>query len=334
MKYRQIGTTDLTVSEVGFGVWTLTTGWWGTVDDAQAVQLLRRAVDQGITFFDTADTYGNGRGETILAKAFATDRTRVVIATKFGYDFYTYGAERTGQRELPQRFEPEFIRFACEQSLQRLGTDYIDLYQLHNVRLSTVQRDDVFAELERLKDEGKIRAYGGALGPAIGWKDEGLALLHARSIATLQIIHNIFEQDPGRAFIPPARERGVGLIVRVPHSSGLLEGKYDENTTFPPGDHRNHRPREWLIDGLKKLQRLDFLTAGRPVTIGQAALKFLLAEPSVVSTLPNIYDASQLDEFTAAPDAPDLSAEDLARIADLYDHQFYLATDAVAGPRT
>ena len=129
MKYRTFPGTDLTVSEIGFGVWTTSAGWWGDYSDEQAIHLLHRAADLGITFFDTADTYGDGRGETILADAFAKGgrRADVVIGTKFGYDFYGHG-ERRGQQERPQDFSPRFIRFALEQSLRRLGTDYVDLY--------------------------------------------------------------------------------------------------------------------------------------------------------------------------------------------------------------
>ncbi|HEX2172911.1 MAG TPA: aldo/keto reductase [Dehalococcoidia bacterium] len=325
MRYRTFPNTDLTVSEVGFGVWTLITGWWGEKTDDEAVALLRQALDLGMTFYDTGDTYGNGRGETILAKAFPTDRAKVVIGTKFGYDFYTPTDRPRGQRELPHDWRPEFVRYACEQSLARLGTDYIDLYQLHNPRLDAIRRDDLFAELDKLRDEGKIRAYGAALGPAIGGTEHGDEVLRTRPMTALQIIYNLLEQDPGRRFFPIAREVGAGILVRVPHSSGLLEGKYTEETTFPPTDHRSHRPRSWLIDGLKKLAQLGFLTEDRDATIGQMAIKFVLAEPSVVSVLPNIYEADQLVEFATAPDRPDLTKAELARIDDLYTADFGLA---------
>jgi len=331
MKYRQLGSTGISVSAVGFGVWTVSTGWWDTGDEDAGVRLLRRAYDAGITLFDTADTYGNGKGETMLARALKDVRDEIVIATKFGYDFYHHGGERRGQQELPQDFSPAFVRFALEESLKRLETDYIDLYQMHNPRLWAVDSDELFATLEQLKREGKVRAYGVALGPAIGWRDEGLAAMEKRDIGGLQTIYNLLEQDPGRAFFPLAREREVGVLVRVPHSSGLLEGKYTAETTFAPSDHRSHRPREWLTEGLKKLERLDFLTEdGR--TIGQAAIQFVLAEQSVASVLPNIYDADQLQEFAAAADTPALTAEELARIGELYEHNFYLEAEATPAP--
>ncbi len=330
MRYRRFGNTDLVASEIGFGVWTVTAGWWGDYTDEDAVALLREALDLGVTFFDTADTYGAGRGETVLAKALAGEpRDRVVISTKFGYDFYTH-TERRGQQERPQDWSPRFVRFALEQSLRRLNTDYIDLYQLHNARFDAIDRDDLFEQLESFKVAGKIRHYGVALGPAIGWLDEGIAAMTRRKITSLQIIYNLLEQDPGRRFFPTARDRAVGIMVRVPHSSGLLEGKYTEGTRFAQGDHRRHRPREWLTRGLKKLERLAFLTEGRGRTIGQAALKFILAQPSVTTVLPNIYHSDQLREFAAASDLPDLTGEDLARIQELYEHDFYLDGTAAA----
>jgi aryl-alcohol dehydrogenase-like predicted oxidoreductase len=332
MRYRPLGNSGLVVSEIGFGCWTIGTTWWGERDEATARRLLHRALDLGITFFDTADTYGNGESERIVGQALAGYRDRVVLATKFGYDFYTHRGPRTGQRELPQDWSPAFIRKALEHSLRRLQTDYVDLYQLHNPRLDALRRDDTFAELERLRDEGKIRAYGAALGPAIQGTEHGDQALRERPMAAMQIIYNLLEQDPGRRFFPIAREKSVGLLVRVPHSSGLLEGKYTPETTFPPTDHRSHRPREWLLDGLKKLERLRFLTEGQQRTIGQVALRFVLAEPSVASALPNIYDEEQLVEFAAASDTPDLTPEELARIADLYAHNFYLDQAAAEAP--
>ncbi|WP_273886600.1 aldo/keto reductase [Rubrobacter naiadicus] len=327
MKYRTIQGTDISVSEVGFGVWTITTGWWGDVDRGKARSLLKEAWDLGINYFDTADTYGRGFGEEVLAEAGLTSgsmRDDVVISTKFGYDFYNH-AEREGQRERPQNWSEGFLRFALEQSLKRLDTDYIDFIQLHNPKSDAIDSDALFELLEDFRREGKVRAYGVALGPAIGWREEGLRAIHDRRVQVVQMIYNILEQDPGRDFIAAAREAGSSLVVRVPHSSGMLEGHYDENTTFPENDHRRHRPKEWLVEGVRKVEQLRFLEE-RGRTLGQAALKFCLAEPEVVSTLPNIYGREQLVEFASAPDTPDLIDEELARIGELYENNFGLAS--------
>src|SRR5215217_4422810 len=323
MRYRRLADTDIVVSEVGFGVWTVSTGWWGEVDDHRSVRLLREAREQGINYFDTADTYGSGKGETLLADAFGHVRDEVVISTKIGYDFYNYTARR-GQQERPQDWSEEFIRFALEQSLVRLGTDYIDFLQLHNTKMDAIEDDELFALMEQFKSEGKVRAYGIALGPKIGWLEEGIRAMRERNIDGLQMIHNLLEQDPGRGLIEAAKATGTSLIVRVPHSSGMLEGKYDENTTFAKNDHRRHRPKEWLTTGLQKVEQLSFLTASGERTLGQAALKFVLASPEVISTLPNIYGKEQIEEFAAAPDTPDLTSDELSRIAELYEDNFGL----------
>jgi aryl-alcohol dehydrogenase-like predicted oxidoreductase len=329
MRYVPFGTTDLQVSQLGFGVWTVGTTWWGISDKQIGLDLLRRAYDLGVTFFDTADTYGDGFGEEIVAEALGDVRDQIVIATKGGYNWYDH-KERRGQQERPQDWRPEFIRFSVEQSLKRLKTDRIDFWQAHNAKMDAIDNDALWEVLERLKEEGKIRSYGVALGPKIGWRDEGIKAMRERSLDGLQMIYNLLEQDPGRDLSRVAQEEGVALMVRVPHSSGMLEGKYTAETTFDKNDHRQHRPKEWLTTGLHKLEKLAFLHADRDLTIGQAALKFIWQTPMCAVALPNIYNVEQLEEFAAASDKPDLTAEDLARISDLYEHNFYLEPSATA----
>lgn len=323
MRYRTFPGTDLVASEIGFGAWTVTAGWWGAYTDEQAAGLLRQAFDLGVTFFGTAPTYGDGRGETVLASALGGVREKVIYSTKFGYDTEIEWNPQ-GHQERPHNLDPAFTRRAVEASLRRLETDRIDLLQLHNPRMEHLRRDDIWELLDALVAEGKVRYYGIALGPAIGWREEGLWALENRKMHALFMIHNLLEQDPGREFISAARARGVGIMVRVPHSSGLLEGTYTKDTTFDAGDHRSHRKREWLVTGLAKLEKLSFLTDGRDMTIGQAALKWVLGEPMVCTVLPNIYHADQLVEFVEASDKPDLTQEDLARVAELYDNDFFL----------
>jgi aryl-alcohol dehydrogenase-like predicted oxidoreductase len=326
MRYRTFPGTRITVSDVGFGMWTLATDWWGEKTDDEAIAMLRRAHDEyGITFFDAADSYGNGRSERQLARAFAGKRSDVVIATKVGYDIYDEAAvtARRGQMELPQRTDPAYIRLAVDRCLERLETDYIDVLQIHNVKMEHVRDAELWATLRELTKEGKIRAWGAAFGPAIGWLYEAVELVEREpEINTIQMIWNVIEQHPGTAMIEAAKKHAPNCTfnVRVTHASGMLEGKYTEDTVFAPNDHRRHRPRSWLVNGLKKIRTLDFLT--ERMTLGQAALKWLLADPLVVSTLPNIYDAEQLDEFARASDLPDLSRGQLARVAELAKTNF------------
>lgn len=321
MQFRMFPGTDVSVSEIGFGLWTVSTGWWGEKTDDEAVAMLRRARDEhGVTFFDAADTYGNGRSERQLATAFAGRREEVVYATKIGYDIYDEGAReaRRGQSELPQRFDRTYMRFAVEKCLERLETDYIDVLQLHNIKMEHVRDPEIWDTLRELKREGKIRVWGAAFGPAIGWLYEAVELCERESdVGTIQMIWNILEQEPGSSMITAAREHAPQCVfnVRVTHASGMLEGKYTEDTVFPPNDHRRHRPRSWLINGLQKIRTLDFLA--ERMTLGQAALKWLLSEPRVISALPNIYDDGQLREFAEASDLPDLPQSDLDRIDEL-----------------
>ena len=317
MRFRTYRNTDLRVSEVGFGLWTISTGWWGQFTEGEAIALMHKAFDLGITLFDAADTYGNGLSEELIAKAFPKQRDEIVIATKVGYDFVTHGESRgRGQREIPQDFSPD-------AALKRLKTDRIDLLQLHNIRMEQIYDDAIWTTLEKLKTNGKIRYYGIALGPAVGWLYEGVNCIRERDVTSVQHIYNLLEQHPGRAMQDAATDAGKDtmFLIRVTHSSGMLEGKYTAETVFPPGDHRGHRPRSWLLNGVKKIERLRFLENSER-TLGQAALQWLLADDRVASTLPNIYEEAQLIEFAKAPECPPLTADEMEKIAELYEENF------------
>ena len=329
MKFRTYKNTHLTVSEVGFGLWTISTGWWGNFTEGEAVALLHKAFDLGVTLFDAADTYGNGLSEELIAKAFPTQRDEIVIATKVGYDFVNYGEARgRGQREIPQDFSAEAIERATDAALKRLKTDRIDLLQLHNIRMEQIYEDALWKALEKLKRSGKIRYYGIALGPAIGWLYEGVNCIRERDVTSIQHIYNMLEQHPGRTMQDAATEAGKDtmFLVRVTHSSGMLEGKYTADTVFPPTDHRSHRPRSWLLNGVKKIDKLRFLENSQR-TLGQAALLWLLADDRVASTLPNIYNEEQLIEFAKAPDCAPLTADDMAKVERLYAENFGLEAE-------
>src|SRR6478735_5822261 len=326
MRFRTYKDTHLTVSEVGFGLWTVSTGWWGQFTEGEAIGLMQKAFDLGITLFDAADTYGNGLSEELLAKAFHANRDQVVIATKVGYDFVQHGEARgRGQREIPQDFSPEAITRATDAALKRLKTDRIDLLQLHNIRMEQVYDDALWKTLEKLKSEGKVRYYGIALGPAIGWLYEAVNCIRERDLTSVQHIYNMIEQHPGRPFHDAATEAGKNtmFLIRVTHSSGMLEGKYTAETKFSPTDHRSHRPRSWLLNGVKKIDQLRFLENAER-TLGQAALHWLLADDRVASTLPNIYNEEQLVEFAKAPDTAPLTSDDMAKIEELYSGNFGL----------
>ena len=329
MKYRRLPGTELDLPEVGFGVWTVSTDWWGRMEEIDRATLLQKAFDLGVTFFDTADIHGKGYGEEILFKALRAQRHEIVIATKFGYDFYNY-LERVGHEEREQRFDREFIRFACEQSLRRLGTDYIDLYQLHNPKIDVIEQDEVFRTLEDLVREGKVRYYGVSLGPDIGWVQEGTASMCHRGIKSLEIIYNILEQDPARCFFPIAKDKEIGLISRAPHASGVLTSKHRRPPASDGAIQATHRGNENFEEEMEKAAMVEFLYQGTGRTVAQAAIKFCLSQECVVSVLPNITTIEELLEYSAAPDCPDISDEEQQTLDELWQERFCLSGAARA----
>jgi aryl-alcohol dehydrogenase-like predicted oxidoreductase len=323
MRYRRLGQSGLEVSEVGFGTWTIASDWWGEVTDKQG--MLRAALDAGINFIDTAPVYGeHGIGETLLADVLAAHRDDIVVTTKCGYDI---AAERRNgtQRERPHDWRPESIRVQLEDSLRRMGTDHVDLYQLHNCRIDAVRDDALWETLEAMVAEGKVRALGVALGPAIGWVDEGLESIRGRDICSLQTVFNILEQEPGLTFAREAKvaDSAVSLISRVPHASDTLSTKITPDTVFPAGDHRAHRNKQNMLDNFEKAETLSFLWEGTGRTKGQAAISGILANPTFATVLPTCVDIDDVREYAAASDLP-LSPDEAEhldeRFAANFDH--------------
>ncbi len=322
MKQRYFGNTDLSASEIGFGTWALGSDWWGEVTEAEGERLLELAIEHGITFFDTGDAYGQGANEKLVGRVLARHRDDVRISTKFGYDLEA-ARQQHSEGERPQRWDGPFVKQALEESLSRLGTDRVDLYQLHNPRLDAIRTDECFAALEELKAEGKLREYGVALGPAIGWKDEGLEAIERRGIASVQTVYNLLEQVPGAELMEAAAEHGVGVMARVPTSSGLLDDNLTPETTFSGSDHRRHRKHEWLVEGLQKIETLRFLCEeGTGRTMAQAALRFILAQPQIATVIPTITSEAELLEYAGAAEVPELSAEEIAQVGELYESNF------------
>ncbi len=330
MQYRTIPGTDLNVSVLGFGNFVFGTNWWGDFSDSEGVRLQNHAVDRGVNFFDSAAAYGNGRAELLLAQTIRyAGRDNLVISTKFGYDFYSDPGEQGGHRERRQDFSAKFLQYDLEMSLQRLGIDCIDLYQAHNLKLPQYQ-DELFAALTKLQEQGKIRHWGIALGPAIGWREEGYQAFIQHDAAVVQTVFNLYEQDPGREFCEIAQQRGRGgVIARVPTNSGILDEEFTSpNHQFPAHDHRKFRDKNWLIYGLKKNEVIRPIARQYGYSIRQLAFQWLLSYPTLVSVEPNLLSAGDVDEFTAAADGPALSAATLKQLAELYAVDFYLGADA------
>ena len=222
-------------------------------------------------------------------------------------------------REL--NFGPRYVRYACEQSLRRLDTDYIDLYQLHDPTMYTLEDDELFDTLSDLVREGKIRYFGFASDPALVWDEEAEAAMREREGHSLQLVYNILEQRPARDLFPIARETDTGLIAREPHGWGALAAQRatPDLQSDAGGEHEGEREHGAPVPSADELASLAFLTSNLDASMAQLAIKFALSEPPVASALPNIAGAEQLEEYAAASDAEDIPPEFVERLLELYD---------------
>jgi aryl-alcohol dehydrogenase-like predicted oxidoreductase len=328
MQRRRFGNTPLEVSAISLGCWIFGVDWWGHYSDEQAQRLMKFSLDQGITFFDSGDAYGNGRAEALLGEFLKTvPRDSVEIGGKFGYDFYSDPGEPGSHKERKQDFSPKFLRFALEKSLQRLGTDVIDLYMAHNIKLPQF-RDDLFAELEKIRDEGKIKVWGVSLGPAIGWREEGIKALTDHGAKAVQTVFNLFEQNPGREFCQTARAMRAGVLARVHDNSSILKDKVRLDTNIDANDHRKFRDQAWKIYGLKKLELIRHYAGDHGMTVHQLACKWLLMDDALTSITGTLLDEAEIAEAAAAVDKPDLSEAEMRQLAQDYARDWGLGPEA------
>ncbi|HLG37953.1 MAG TPA: aldo/keto reductase [Nitrososphaera sp.] len=329
MKYRTLGKSGIRVSEIGFGAWTIGLDWWGKkIEDAEAIKMLKKAYDVGINFYETADMYGKGKSEKLMAQAFKDMRGEVVYSTKWGYDMYN--AQQVGHSELPQKHDPEFLEFALSQSLERLQTDYVDVYSLHNPKMDAIKNDELFGALDDLVRKGTIKSHGAALGPAIGWKDEGLEAMKTRNITCLQTVYNVLEQDPGRDFLGLAEKQNVGIMVRVPDASGLLTGKVTADTAFDKNDHRSFRKREFILEAMEKIENMKPIADAKGWTVTQLAIKFILSQKQVSVVLPTMISVEEIEMFSSLSDGRYLDESESAKLEEMYENNFYVRPVAPA----
>ncbi len=302
-----------------------------TVADApEGVRLQNLAFDLGVNFFDTGDAYSNGHAERLMADTIKyAGRQKLVLSTKFGYDFYSDPGAAGSHKERKQDFSEKFVTFALEQSLQRMGTDYVDLYQAHNMKLPQMTQEFP-AVMEKLQKAGKVRHWGIALGPAIGWREEGVAAIKEwPGCKTVQTVFNMLEQHPGREFCELSQQSGTcGIMARVPHSSGILQDMYSVDEKFD--DHRKFRDRNWLVYGLKKVEKLRGIQQAHKCTMGQLALKWLLTWPTLVSVQPNIMNEAELREFANACDGDLLTPVEMGQIQEMAESDFGFGVEAHA----
>jgi aryl-alcohol dehydrogenase-like predicted oxidoreductase len=330
MQRRKFGDTQLEVSAVSLGCWIFGVDWWGHYTQEDANRLCSFSLDQEITFFDNGDAYGNGRAETLFSqwmKDAKIDRSKIEIGSKFGYDFYNDPGEAGSHKERKQDFSPKFMRFALEQSLTRLNTDHVDLYMAHNIKLPQF-RDDLFAELEKVKDEGKIKAWGVSLGPAIGWREEGFKAMIEHNAKAVQTVYNMFEQNPGREFCEVARSQRAGVLARVHDNSSILKDVVKLDTTIEQNDHRKFRDQSWKIYGLKKLELIRHYAADHGMNVHQLACKWLLQDPALTSITGTLLNEKEIQEAAEATEKPNLSKTELHQITADYSRDWGLGPEA------
>jgi aryl-alcohol dehydrogenase-like predicted oxidoreductase len=317
MRYRPLGRTGFDVSEVSFGAWAIG-GSWGDVDDATSLRTLHRAIDRGVNFIDTADVYGDGRSERLIAQLKRErPHDKIIVATKAG--------RRLNPHTAPG-YNRENLTAFIERSLKNLQTDTLDLVQLHCPPTEVYYEPEVFGVLDNLTKAGKIRNYGVSVEKV----EEALKAIEFPNVKTVQIIFNLFRLRPSERFFPLAKERKIGILARVPLASGLLTGKINKQTQFAADDHRNFNRHGEAFDVGETFSGVDFDTALNAVdelrplvpagaTMAQFALRWILMFDAVSCVIPGAKRPEQLDDNVAAADLPALPAGTMAKANQVYD---------------
>jgi aryl-alcohol dehydrogenase-like predicted oxidoreductase len=316
MKYRELGRTGWKVSEISFGAWAIG-GAWGNVDDKESLAALHAALDGGVNFFDTADVYGDGHSERLMAKLKKERKEQFYITTKAG---------RRLPKQTPEGYNRENLTGWIERSLRNLETDTIDLLQLHCPHPDVYYRPEVFGVLDDLVKAGKIRHYGVSVEKV----EEALKAIEFPGVQTVQIIFNMFRQRPAELFFPEAKRRKVGILSRVPLASGMLSGKFTRNSQFEKDDHRNFNRHGEAFDRGETFSGVDYETGLRVVeklkplapqnaSLAQLALRWILEFPAVTCAIPGAKRPAQVAENIAASDLEPLSKATMEKIQAAYD---------------
>jgi aryl-alcohol dehydrogenase-like predicted oxidoreductase len=317
MEYRTLGRTGWNISAIGFGAWGIGGGDWGTTDDKTSLAALHRAIDLGVNFIDTADVYGDGHSERLIAEVRKARSEQLIIATKAGRRLNPHTASGYNRQNLTS-----FV----ERSLQNLQTETLDLLQLHSPPSEVYHMPEVFAILDDLAQQGKIRFYG----VSVERVDEALKAITYSNVQSIQIIFNMFRFKPSEQFFAAAREHRVGILARVPLASGLLTGKFNSQTQFAANDHRMYNRHGEAFDQGETFSGVDYETglqaveALRPlvppgVTMAQLALRWILMFPEVTSTIPGAKSPEQAENNVKAAELPPLSDETMQRVRQVYD---------------
>jgi aryl-alcohol dehydrogenase-like predicted oxidoreductase len=326
MKYKILGKTNYTISELGFGAWAIG-GSWGEVNDYESLAALEKAIELGVNFIDTADVYGDGQSEKLVSKLVNSKKEKIFVATKFG---------RRSDPHTIESYNEKNLENYLDQSLENLGVDTIDLIQLHCPPTEVYYRPEVFAAMEKFRQKGKIRNYGVSVEKV----EEGIKALEYPGVASVQIIFNIFRQRPREKFFELAEQNNVGIIARVPLASGLLTGKFSKDSEFSEDDHRNFNREGEAFDRGETFAGIPFETGvevSREVegirkeytsrhdlelTNAQFALKWILDHPQISCTIPGCKTPDQAQEnFSANDDGYPIDLEAENQLKKLYQEK-------------
>lgn len=316
MKYRTLGKTGMKISEVSFGAWAIGGADWGETDDNVSLKALHAAYDSGVNFYDTADVYGMGRSEKLIARFKKEIDGEIFVATKAG---------RKLSPHVGEGYNAKNIQGFIEDSLKNLETDSLDLLQLHCPPTEVYYNPVMFDFLDRMKKEGKLKNYGVSVEKV----EEALKAIEYPGVSTVQIIFNMFRHRPSQLFFKEAGKKDVGIIVRVPLASGMLSGKMNKNSRFAETDHR-HFNREGAafdkgetfsgVDYSAGLEAVEELKGLKPdgMTMAQFALKWILMHPEVSCIIPGGKTDEQVAQNSGASDLPDLSTEIMQKVEKIY----------------
>lgn len=316
MNYRELGRTGWRVSAVSFGAWAIGNAW-GSVDDRESLAALRRAVDLGVNFFDTADVYGDGHSERLLAELKRERKEEIIIATKAG---------RRLDPHVAGGYTPANLSGFVERSLRNLGVETLDLLQLHCPPIDVYYMPELFGALDELVQQGKIRYYGVSVEKV----EEALKAIEYPNVQTVQIVFNIFRQRPAELFFPEAQRRQVGVLARLPLSSGMLTGKLTSQSQFAPDDHRSFNRHGESFDRGETFSGVDYEAGLRAVselralvpegtTMAQFALRWILMFDVVTCAIPGGKRPSQVEDNVSAAELPPLSEETMRAVRKLYE---------------
>ncbi len=315
MKYRKLGSTEIEVSEIGYGTWGLGGNSYGPVDDQQSKKALKLAFEKGVNFYDTSNLYGNGHSEEILGEVFKDVRDKVIIASKGGT------LPHTGFY-MPQDFSLKHLKKALEGSLRRLKTDYIDLYQLHSPKIEDVENNEgLIQTLESFQKEGKIQVYG----ISVRSPDDGKIAIEKYNFPVLQVNFNIIDHRVvENGLFKLAKEKNTGIIARTPLAFGYLTGKLDGNEQFQGIDHRANWPKGQLQRWAKAPGLFSFLYEDKDRTPTQVALRFCLDYDVVSTVIPGMMNISEVKENIKAGEISPLTPDESEHIRRIYqNHSFY-----------